>query len=119
MMPDRRFAVRPRVDGDEVDPQWEPRQWSSVGEVPGLQERRERPSHRLSLAVVEALLRQPEVPPAAPSHLDHDELRGRARVDRDDVELTTPHAQIPAERLPALCGEAFRDQLLGLVAERA
>ena len=76
---DRRPPVRARVDRDEVDAQRQPRQRRAVGERAGLEQRADRPAERQPLAVVERLLGQPEVPPAAPAHLDDDQRRAAGR----------------------------------------
>ena len=63
------------LHGDQVDPDRQPRDGSSVGQAVLEQPADGRPEVG-SLAVVEGLLGEPEVPPAAPANLDDDEERG-------------------------------------------
>jgi hypothetical protein len=69
-----------------------------------------------SLAVTERLLWQAEVTPCPPANLDGDELAGWAWVDREDVDLTAPGTDIPADDRPADDLKRTRDMALGSVA---
>src|SRR4051812_309513 len=59
---------------------------------------------------------QPEVAARPPAHLDDDEPRWRARVDREDVDLRPSHPKLPRENAPALRFQALGDPGFRLVA---
>src|SRR6266566_6535852 len=100
------------LHGDQVDPDRQPRDGSSVGQAILEQPADGRPKVG-SLAVVEGLLGEPEVPPAAPANLDDDEERRRTRVDRHEIELVATDMDVPGQDGPALIAQASSDQLLG------
>ena len=100
------------LHGDQVDPDRQPRDGSSVGQAVLEQPADGRPKVG-SLAVVEGLLGEPEVPPAAPANLDDDEERRRTRVDRHEIELVATDMDVPGQDGPALIAQASSDQLLG------
>jgi RecB family exonuclease len=101
-MADPRGAVRPRpgFDDDEIDADRQRRQrdsvWQAVLEKPA-----NRRAEMAALAVVERLLREPEVSATSPADLDDHERRRRSRVDRHEVKFVTTDMDVPGEDGPA------------------
>src|SRR4051812_42627028 len=109
VVPDRQRSVWAGIDRDQVHPQRHGRQARSVGQRPRLEQRGHRATQGAPLAVVERLLRETEVTTPASPHLDDDEPRRRAGIDRDEVELVTTEADVAAKDDPAGGREPRRD----------
>ena len=67
--------------------------------------------------MIERLLGQPEVPAAAVAHLHDDERPRRARVNRDEIQLVPPDAEVAGKDGPACGLEAGADKAFGRVAD--
>jgi len=110
-------ACRGGLDGDQVDPDRESREASSVGQAV-LDQSADCRTQVAALAVVECLLGEPEVPPTAPTDLDDDEERRRTRVDRHEIELVATDMDVPGQDGPARFAQSRGDKLLGGVTRQ-
>ena len=119
MMTDPWFAAQPhrRLHHHEVDADRQAREPDVARDRARLEERGDRPPQPGALGPIERLLRKAEVASASPADLDEDEFSRRARVDGDDVKLSVPGADVPAEDPPARLHEPDGDQLLGFITE--
>ena len=106
-----------RFHGEQVDPDRQPRDRPAVGQPVLEQPADGRPQVR-SLAMVEGLLGEAEVPTAAPADFDHDQARRRTRVDRHEIELVATDMDVPGQDCPALLAQPSGDQLLGGVTRQ-
>jgi hypothetical protein len=68
--------------------------------------------------MVECLLREPEIPPAAPADFDDDQARWRTRVDRHEIELVATDMDVPGQDGPACFAQPSSDQILGSVTRQ-
>ena len=87
------------------------------GSEPASRSAPDGPPERRPLAPVERLLREPEVPAAAPAHLHDHQLGRRPGVHRHDVQLVPAQAQVPGEDRPARGLEPDGDQPLAGVPD--
>ena len=111
-MADRRLAVGPRSTATRSTRSGSRGRGVPSGRPPAPSSPADRAAQGRALAVVEALLGQPEVAPAAPAHLDDHERARRAGIDPDQVQLVAPDRTLRAEDLPALRDEPARDHAL-------
>src|SRR4051794_5614075 len=88
------------LDDDQVDPDRERRQCGAARNAV-FEQPTDRGSQMGPFPVVERLLRQPEVAPAARPDLDHDEGGRRSRIEREEIELAPAGADLPSEDRPA------------------
>jgi hypothetical protein len=86
------------------------------GEAPCLDKTRDPGFEVGPFSMVERLLRQPELPRAAPADLDHHEPPWRAGVDCDDVKLAPTEVDVARQDLPAPGRQPFADKAFGRVA---
>ena len=114
MVPDARFAT-PWIglDRNEVEAQRKRRNGRPIRERDAVEQRVRRVAEVPALAVVDGLLRKPEVAPAAPADLDDHEHRRRARVDRHEIELVATDMDVPGEDDPAGFAQPRTDESLG------
>ena len=105
----------PRFDDHEINPDRMRRQRDAARQAVG-KEPSDRRSQMRSLAVIERLLRQPEVAAGTPANLDDHELRWRAAVDRHDVQLAPTDPNVPAKDRPARPDEAIGHEVLRGIA---
>jgi len=112
---DLRPAGRTRFDHDEIHARGECRQRTSVGQPAITDEPRHGSPQTQLLAPVERLLADAEVPAGAPPDLDHNELPGRAGIDRHEIQLISPDPDLPREHRPTRLGEPIGDQLLSRI----
>ena len=108
---------RGRFHRDQVDPDRQSRDRPSVGQAILEQPADGRPQVG-TLAVVEGLLGEPEIPPAAPADLDDHQARWRTRVDRHEIELVATDMDVPGQDGPACFAQPNRDQILGGVTRQ-
>lgn len=99
-----------RFDDDEVDTQGQTR-ISILGQEPG-----RRPTQLHALAMVNRLLADPEVTLRPEAHLHDDQVRGRTRVGRHEIEFAATDMDVPGQDAPSRRGQAVSDQRLGGVA---
>lgn len=101
-----------RFDDDEVDTQGQARV-SIIGDqtICGLPQ-----VHPLSMA--RRLLDDPEVTLRSEAHLHDDQVRGRTRVGRHEIEFAATDMDVPGQDAPSRRGQAGSDQRLGGVAGR-
>ena len=103
----------PGLDDDEVEPQWESRDWLTVRQGPAIEQAVGGRPHTRALAVVDGFFRQPELATRPPADLDHDERLRRTRVDRHEVKLVATDMDVPGQDEPASLRETIRDRRLG------
>ena len=108
---------RGRFDDDQVDPDRQSRDRPSVGQAVLEQPADGRPQVG-TLAVVEGLLGEPEIPPAAPADLDDHQGRWRTRVDRHEIELVATDMDVPGQDGPAFFAQPSSNQILGGVTRQ-
>jgi hypothetical protein len=109
MVPDQRFAAtRIGFDDDKVEAERERRHHRAVGQRGAVDQPVACPMEKAPLAMVDRLLREPEIAPPAPTNLDDHEGPGRARVGRHEVDLVTADMDVPGKN-----GPASRDQPIG------
>ena len=111
---------RPRrggLDGDQVDPDMESRESLAVGQAV-LEQSADGRAQVAALAVVERLLGEPEVAPAAPADLDDDQDRRRTRVDRHEIELMATDMDVPGQDGPARFAQSCGNELLSGVTRQ-
>ena len=63
--------------------------------------------------MVDRLLGQTESATRPPADLDHDERRGRTRVDRHEIEFVATDMDVPGQDGPTSFRESRRDELFG------
>ena len=106
----------PGLHDDQVEPERQPRHRRSIRQDASIEQPvRGRPDTD-TLAMVDRLLGQPEVPAGPPADLDDDQGRGRTRVDRDEVELVATDVDVPGQDGPAGVRESRSDERLGGIA---
>ena len=105
------------LDRDEIDANRQARYRTSVGQAILDQSADSRPQVT-TLAMVEGLLRKPEVPATSPPDLDDDEVRRWARVDRHEIELVVTDMDVPGQDGPARLAQPSGDELLGGVTRQ-
>jgi hypothetical protein len=110
-------SCRRRFHGDQVDPDRQSRDRPAARQAV-LQQPADGRSKMGSLAVVECLLGQSEVPTTAPADLDHNQARWWTRVDRHEIELVATDMDVPGKDGPTLIAQASSDQLLGGVTRQ-
>ena len=108
---------RGRFHRDQVDPDRQSRDRPSVGQAVLEQPADGRPQVG-TLAVVEGLLGEAKIPPAAPAHFDDHEGSGRTRVDRHEIELVATDMDVPGQDGPACFAQPSSDQILGGVTRQ-
>lgn len=102
-----------RLDHDQVEAQRQMRQQRAVRQRAAFEEPIGGGPYVEPFPGIDGLLRQPERTAGAPANLDGHEHPGRARVDRDQVQLITPDVDVPPEDRPAAGRQAIGDQLFG------
>jgi hypothetical protein len=105
-----------RLHHHEVDPDRKTRQPLAAGQAASIEKPTEGGLHAASLSKIERFLRKSEVAPSPPAHLDGDELSWWPRIDRQDVQLAPPRADVAADDRPASAFETLGDHLLSMIA---
>src|SRR5687768_8499066 len=104
-----------RLDDDQIEPQRQTGQVRAVGQTPEVPEREAGSVEVRALAVVNGLLGQAEIAACPPANLDGDEGGGRARVNREDVDLGAADANVRIDHAPAEGREVRGDSRLRVV----
>lgn len=103
-----------RFDDDQVEPKRHPRQCDGTQRTE-LHEPERRTAEPDQLCAIHRFLGETVVAPRAPADLDDHERRP-GLIDRDEVQLCAPDADLPAEDRPAGRLEPRRDQRLRGIA---
>jgi hypothetical protein len=106
-----------RFHRDQVDPDRQSRDRPSVGQAV-LEQPADRRPQVGTLAMVERLLGEAEIPSAAPADFDDDQARWRTRVDRHEIELVATDMDVPGQDGPACFAQPSSDQILGGVTRQ-
>ena len=105
----------PWLENDQVEAQGQGRDRRPVRQAAEVAEREARRVQARALATVDRFLRQAEVAPRPPAHLDDDQRRRRTRVDHQEVDLVAAHPKMPPEHRPALPLEVGRNLRFGRI----
>jgi hypothetical protein len=108
---------RGRFHGDQIDPDRQSRDGSSVRQAILEQSTDGRPQVA-SLSVVERLLGEPEVASAAPADFDDDQARRLTGVDPIEFALVATDVDVPGQDGPAFLAQPSGNQLLGGVTRQ-
>ena len=106
----------PGLDDDQVEPERQPRHRRSIRQDASIEQPVGGRPDADTLAMVDRLLGQAEVPAGPPADLDDHQGRGWTGIDRDEVELVATDVDVPGQDGPAGVGESRSDERLGGIA---